>query len=184
MKLAKKGYTLLEILVVMAIIAVLLYMLTRMMANFRRTVELQQASDMIISSINETKNYSINNILPDGEIVDKDYIYAYKLEIDSTNNLKRSACKKKPTEFYWQCELGAKVDYFLQNMSNKIVFIGNNDCESIFLINLTGDWQTGDVASFPNGTCRIEMSHRDDSDIFREFIFNSEKNTFEIEYGS
>lgn len=181
MKSIKRGFTLLEILVVMAIIAVLLYMLVRVMANFRRTVELQQASDLIVSSINETKNYSANNILPDQVIIDKDSIYAYRL-LPTTNNIERKVCEKYMSAG-WNCDISIKKDLFL-DMGDKIVLTPEG-CDSILLINLTSDWQVGTYGTYVDtSSCVIKMSHRDDSDVFRKFIFDSTKNTFEVEYGN
>lgn len=180
MNTIKRGYTLLEILVVMAIIAILLSMLVSVMADFRRTVELQQASDFIASSINETKNYAANNILPDQVIIDKDSIYAYQI-LPTSNNLERRICEKYRSSS-WDCTISGKIDMFL-DMDDKIV-LNPVGCDSILLINLTSDWQVGTYGTYGDNSCVIEMSHRDDSDIFRKFVFDGKNNTFEIEYGS
>lgn len=183
MKIIKKGFTLLEILVVMAIISILLYMLVRVMANFRRTVELQQASDLIISSINETKNFSANNVLPDGLIRDDKNIYAYRL-VPQSNNIERKICQKISTSTIWDCSVSSKIDKLLNINNNKIILTPDS-CDSILLINLINDWQIGNTGTYnTDTTCKIEMSHQEDPDIFRKFVFNGAKNTFEVEYGN
>jgi prepilin-type N-terminal cleavage/methylation domain-containing protein len=181
MKIIKKGFTLLEILVVMAIISILLYMLVRVMANFRRTVELQQASDLIISSINETKNFSANNVLPDGLVRDDKNIYAYSL-VPQPNNIERKVCQKISSSTIWNCSVSPKIDKLLNINNNKIILTA--DCDSIILINLVNDWQVGNTGTYTDTTCEIEMSHQEDSDIFRKFVFDGTKNTFEVKYGN
>lgn len=178
----KKGYTLLEILVVMAIIAFLLAMLIQVMANFRRTIELQQASDLIVSSVNETKNYAANNVLPDGLVIDNNSIYAYRL-FPQSNDIERRVCQKIGNSLTWDCSISTKIDKFVDVQNNNIV-LNTVGCDSILLINLISDWQVGSSGVYSDSVCQIELSHRTNSQIFRKFIFNGAKNTFEIEYGN
>ena len=87
-------------------------MLVRVMANFRRTVELQQASDLIISSINETKNFSANNVLPDGLIRDDKNIYAYRLVPVSYTHLLLVMNKLKKLKKFFQMYQGLILQNF------------------------------------------------------------------------
>jgi len=178
----KKGYTLLEILVVMAIIAILLSMLIQVMANFRRTIELQQASDLITSSVNETKNYAANNVLPDGIVIDDESIYAYQL-VPQSNDIERRVCQKIGNSIFWDCTISTKVDNFI-SLENNNVLLNTVGCDSIILINLISDWQVENSGTYSDSICEIELSHKTNPEVFRRFIFDGAKNTFEVKYGN
>jgi len=182
MKTYKTAFTLLEILVVMAIIAVLLYMLIQVMAVFRRNVELQQASDQIISGINQTKNFATNNVLPNDITIENETIYAYKLTPEG-NNLTRRVCKKTGSVTIWDCSLTLEAESLLANYVQNVVLhpVG---CDSLLLINLVNDWQIINSDIYSDGECKLELSHEQDNRVFRTFVFNGSKNTFEVQYGS
>lgn len=184
-----KAFTLLEILVVMAIIAVIMYMIVQAMANFRRSVELQQASDQIVSAINETKNFASNNILPDDVSVseDSDKIFAYRLT-PAGNNIIRDVCAKTVTTLStsWECNVSTRSDKLVSDFLQNVV-IESVGCSDALLINLTNDWQyrlNYSLDYIDNNFCEFTLSHREDARVFRTFIFDAEKNTFEIKYGT
>lgn len=189
-KSKKSGFTFLEILVVMAILAVLLYMIVQSMANFRRSVELQQASDQIVSGVNETKNFASNNILPDDVVIEDDKIYAYRLSINGDkNNIIRETCSKVtdiiPTS-NWVCSVSTKQDVLLADSLSNII-IEPSGCVDVLLINMTNDWQYKTVTSTPDYVddtfCQFDLRHKHDPlVIFRSFIFDAQQNTFEVQY--
>src|SRR3972149_11416470 len=59
----KTAFTLVELLVVMAIIGAMLAMGIYAMVQFRRTIQLQQATSQILGIIKETQNLAKNNTL-------------------------------------------------------------------------------------------------------------------------
>lgn len=179
----KKAYTFLEILVVMAIIAILLYMLIQVIAAFRKNLELQQASDQITIGISETKNLSNNNILPDGLIPATNEVYAYSLEVVS-NRFIRSTCVRDILSSTWTCgSVGPQVDLVNSKLAN--IKLTSAGCDNILMINLTGDIKLGNSGVYiDTGTCEIALSHGEDSRIFRTFVFNSEENNSEIKYAN
>lgn len=184
LKSKKLGFTLLEILVVLAIIAVLMYMIVQVMANFRRSVELQQASDQIVSAVNETKNFASNNILPDDVDVDDTKIYAYRLA-PAGNNIARDVCSKTASSSSpWDCSVSTKQDFLVADFLQNII-ITPQGCVDALLINMTNDWQYTPASAVDYtdiGSCQFELSHKQDNRIFRTFVFDATKNTFEVKY--
>lgn len=174
-----KGFTLLEILVVMAIIAILLYLLIQSIAAFRRNIELQQAADQIVTGLNQTASYAGNNILPDGYSVTNDQIYGYVITTES-NNLVRKVCSKYITSTLWTCDDATSenlIEDILQNVRTSA------DCDGILITNLSGDYKIGSFGNFDSdGECTIELSHREDPQVFRKIIFDGLKNNYRTEY--
>lgn len=179
----KKAYTFLEILVVMAIIAILLYMLIQVIAAFRKNLELQQASDQITIGISETKNSSSNNILPDNLVPAPNEIYGYSLEVID-DRLIRSTCVRDVSSSTWICgSVGPQVDLINNVLAN--VKLTTTGCDNILMINLTGDIKLGNSGIYTDtGTCEVALSHGEDSRIFRTFVFDSVKNNSEIKYAN
>ncbi len=178
----KKAYTFLEILIVMGIIAVLLYMLIQVIAAFRRNLELQQASDQITIGISETKNLSNNNILPDSLIPTTTQIYGYSLEVVNYR-LVRSTCVRDVASTTWNCGgVGPQVDLVSDKLPN--VKLSSNGC-NVLMINSTGDIKLGNAGAYSDvGDCEFSLSHGEDPENFRTFVFNSEKNNTEIKYAN
>lgn len=179
----KKAYTFLEILVVMGIIAVLLYMLIQVIAAFRRNLELQQASDQITIGISETKNLSNNNILPDSLIPSSNEIYGYSLEV-LNYRLVRTTCVRDISDTTWNCgSVGPQVDLVTDKLVN--IKLSAAGCDNVLMINLTGDIKLGNAGSYSDvGVCEISLSHGEDLEKFRTFVFNSEMNNSEIKYAN
>lgn len=171
------GFTLLEILVVMAIIAVLLYFLIQSIAIFRRNVILQQASDQVSTVLTETSNYAGNNILPDGFSVENDKIYGYAIAIEN-NNLVRKVCTKALISNVWVCD-NSTSETLLEDVLISIRL--NADCEGVLFINLSGDVKIGSLGNFDSdGICTVELSHAEDTRIFRKIVFDGSKNNYEF----
>ncbi len=183
----KTAFTLLEILVVLAIISVLLYMIVQGMSNFRRSVELQQASDRIVSAINETKNFASNNILPDDVVIEDNKIYGYRLTPNvENNNIVREVCSKVVGSLTWDCSISSKKDDLVTGGSVQLqnIIITPQGCTSALLVNMTNDWLYEDINSgfVDQNYCVFELSHKQDMRIFRTFIFDAETNTFVMKY--
>lgn len=184
----KTAFTLLEILVVMAIIAVIMYMIVQSMANFRRSVELQQASDQIVAAVNETKNFASNNILPDDVNIlpDGKEIYAYRLT-PSGNNVIRDVCSKTIGNLSneWKCNISNRKDKLISDFLQNVVIEGSG-CSDTILITMTNDWQykeqSHDITYSDAEFCEFTLAHKEDMRVFRTFVFHAEKNTFEVEY--
>lgn len=185
----KTAFTLLEILVVLAIISTLLYMIVQAMSNFRRSVELQQASDRIVSAINETKNFASNNILPDDVVIENDKIYGYRLTPNIENNdIVREVCSKVVGSLTWDCSVSGQKDDLVTAGSVQLrnIVITPQGCTSALLVNMTNDWlyeNTNSGSGYVDQySCVFELSHKQDGSIFRTFIFDAENNTFVIKY--
>jgi len=180
----KTAFTLLEILVVLAIISTLLYMIVQSMSNFRRSVELQQASDQIASSINETKNFASNNILPDDVVVENDKIYGYRLTPNAeNNNIVREVCSKVVDSPTWDCSISSRKDYLIADFLQNVIIVPQG-CINILLINMTNDWlyEVDGSGFLDTGLCHLELSHKQDIRIFRTFVFDAKNNTFVMKY--
>lgn len=185
------GFSLLEILVVMAILAILMAMLSRAITNFRQTSELQQVNDQIMSGINETKSYVNNNVLPKDINIQSTYIYAYQLTIsDDKTNIIRKICSfdtNLPMNAdAWDCDISTRKDNLLSNQFKNIELSYSDECNGVLLINLTGDWQylsKTDNSYKDSGSCKFLLRNNKSAKIFRKFVFDTTNNSFELEYG-
>ena len=192
MKLRKNAFTLLEILVVMAILAILLFMMVRVISAFRRNVEVQQASEQIVAGINQTKNFSVNNILPDDVTLRTDSIYAYKLTPSAENdNIVRTICGQSVISSSWECSPSASISdseqYLVSDYVDNIV-LTTEGCQSMLLVNLVSDWKIEDEnidGNFRDDiACSIKLSHKNDDRVYRTFVFDGKLNTFEFKYAN
>ncbi len=178
------GYTFLELLVVMAIIAVLLYMLIQVIAAFRRNLELQQASDQITIGISETKNSSINNVLPDHVVPGTNEIYGYSLEVRDDRLVRiLEVCIKDPITNHLNCSYsGTPIDLVNTQFLSKVK-ISASGCDNVLMLNLTGDIKLGNGGTYSDSsTCEFTLTHAADGRTFRVFVFDSVNNTTEIKY--
>lgn len=156
------------------------------MANFRRSVELQQASDQIVSAVNETKNFASNNILPDGVAPGNEEVYAYRLT-PVGNNIVRDFCSREVsnTSDTWTCDRSYSQPQMLISDYLKNIVVEGSGCEDVLLITLTNDWQYREENNM-NYTdieyCEFLLKHKEDDRVFRTFVFNAKNNSFEVEY--
>lgn len=175
-----KAFTFLEILVVLAIISVMLMMLMTSFVSLRRTMELQQANDQIVLGLNQTKNFMNNNILPDNIVVDPsiENIYAYKLNFEN-NNISRQICWKTVSSTLWSCD--SYKELLINEKVTGNILLARNGCNSLLMINLTGDYKTGIDSNYSENNCEISLSHTDRPDkIFRVYEFLAQRNTFNV----
>lgn len=180
----KTAFTLLEILVVLAIISTLLYMIVQSMSNFRRSVELQQASDQIASSI----NFIIfnNHIIWKNIVTSKvfSFIYGYRLTPNAeNNNIVREVCSKVVDSPTWDCSISSRKDYLIADFLQNVIIVPQG-CINILLINMTNDWlyEVDGSGFLDTGLCHLELSHKQDIRIFRTFVFDAKNNTFVMKY--
>lgn len=137
-----KAFTLVELLIVMAIIGMATALGIAGMISFRRAVLLQQSSEEFLTTLKETRSFAENNVLPFAAN-SSSKIYAYSIIFKGGNNgkLERRLCSLDTNTpgATWLCSpngTNLKSDAF-----NDMEYVLNRPlgCEEILIENLTGD---------------------------------------------
>jgi prepilin-type N-terminal cleavage/methylation domain-containing protein len=185
LKTNEKGFSLIELIVVMAIIALLIGLGTESLIRFRSTVEVQEAGRQLVSQLNLLKNSAKNDVRPP-ELTQVSDIKGYQLLIDD-NELDLNVCTS-PTvntavQRWAECSPNEQLSQRLLELSINVNFtedsvsdIQNADqCDSVFFESLTGDIRvsdsgtnTGSADTQTNDICYI--AYQDNDERLQQFI--------------
>lgn len=178
----KKGYTIIEVLIVLAIIGVLLALSMAGLTQLNRVLQADQASKDFISIIKETKNFAKNNNV--SQETDRTKLlthqFGYKLDF-SGGTIKRSLCNKVYGASWQGASCPDAIDLKPQTYSNIIFKVVN--CDAVIFENLTET-----VAFMYSGLetsinkCEIDIRFADDNSLYRVLTFNSLNGDYSIEY--
>lgn len=180
-----RGFTLLEILISMAILGTLAVLGIWGILTLRRSVELQQSTNDLVSVIKETRSTAKNNTITKNVDTDN-YIYGYVLEF-TPNSIQRFLCAKDINSLVdvWNCITPGEqiIADFLYTQIN-VVTSGSAQCKKILFENLTGEIRiitATPTASTPfsDGYCEIDLIHKQNSNKKTVFV-DSIKNSFGI----
>ncbi len=140
---SSKAFSVIEILVVLAITAVLIGLSIFGMLQFRRVVEADQAVNDLVSVIKETKTRAKNNTVDtkNGFVAADmiDHNYGYFLQFDSLQ-VKRYTCKKPRNQSVWvpstDC-LTSNGEKLKKESFSNVGFDNLAVCDGILIENLT-----------------------------------------------
>lgn len=182
----KRAFTLVEILVSMAIISALVGLGIVSLSQFRRTMEADQAGDAIMAGIKETKNLaknnSVNGITSGSEMLNKNF--AYKLTFEG-NTVYRQLCSKGFTDPWGSPNcLGTKVDLKPSSFSNVLLAPqADSPCDIVYIENLTEKMYafkstvpTTEVTS----PCKIDLVFKDNSEKYRTLVIKPANGNYSI----
>ncbi|HLD03307.1 MAG TPA: prepilin-type N-terminal cleavage/methylation domain-containing protein [Candidatus Dojkabacteria bacterium] len=183
----KTAFTLVELLVVMAIIGAMLAMGIYAMVQFRRTIQLQQATSQILGIIKETQNLAKNNTLEKNVVADANfdkYSFGYFLVFKDFNIYRALGQRLQGPGEVWRIRgslpaTGLKSDIFAE------VQIKPVNCYAVVFINLTGDiiiQQTAaNVPQDIDTSCRLQIQHTQEAAIYKVIDINIINDTYKIE---
>lgn len=172
----RKGFTLVELLVVLAIVGLVSGLGIWGMSAFQRAVTLQQAVDEVIAVAKETRNRAENNVL-EVTNTDDEKIYAYRLNFQGNDLVRALYSYNNGT---WEEESGT------QRSEKSVIFediqygIANNGCQAVLFENLTGDMKVDLGSGYVDEDCVVRVQHKSAS---RQVIieFDALSNTFGIQ---
>ncbi len=182
-----QGYTMIELLAVMAIIAMLIALGIQGLLMLRSTIEVQESSKQAITMFSLMKNNAKNDVRKSNELDFKGYRY----RVDGDNHIDKCVIVDYATVNPWSCSYDSDVEAaFLTANYELNVGRGADDdpvqgvpeCTAIYFEHLTGDimvdLDTG--GSVPtNGKCFIPVT--DISKRFTNYLFiNGIQDSFKV----
>ena len=183
----KKAFTLVELLVVMAIIGAMLAMGIYAMVQFRRTIQLQQATSQILGIIKETQNLAKNNTLAKDVTADPNFnnlSFGYFLVFKDFNIYRTLGKRVQGPGQNWTIRDPLTTNGLKSDIFGDVQIIPDN-CYAVVFINLTGDiiiQQT--QASIPqdlNTSCRLQIKHTQEAAFYKVISINIKNDTYKIE---
>lgn len=183
----KTGYTLIELLAVMAIIGILISLGIQGLLMMRSTIEVQETSKQAISMFSLMKNSAKNDVRKSNELNFKGYRY----RVDGDNHIDRCTIVGYATSNPWDCVYDVEIENsFIGSNFELNVGVGVDDdpiqgvpkCRAIYFEHLTGDVlvETDSGSTLPsNAKCYIPLT--DTSNRFTNYVFfNAIQDSFKV----
>ena len=175
------AFTILELIIVLAIVGLVSGLAIYGFLTFRAIVETRQAVNEVITVTKETRNLAKNNVLPKTANTDL-YYYAYVLTFDEANNLNRYLCTRpKVGAPVWTCPVATqeKLKSSLYKQINYSLVL-NSSCHRILFENLTGDMLISKRKNytFADADCILKLTHNRQPGAVYEVFFNGTSNTY------
>lgn len=179
-----KAFSLVEIMIVLAIIGVLMGLGIYAMTQLRRTLEADQAVQDFSSIIKETEARAKNNTVPNGtaksQLISNNY--GYLLKFSEAEGIVRWVCHKALSDG-WQdvvndietkCE--ARESLIAASYGN--IKMKPDNCNSVIIENLTERMYFFDNSTGVIGDCEVTVNLSNPSEYFRTLVFYDGNDSF------
>lgn len=192
----KKGYTLVELLAVLAIIMILIAAGTAGLLQLRRNMDADQDGKNLVSILKATQTLANDNAIDINDVNNNsstfiNNIYGYLLFFDGST-VKRSICHRLFSDSWGisslsSCTPNPAEDLQPQNFANISLVPKNFDCNAVLMENVTGKFYflniTGTTASPSQNQnlCIVEINLKDTNSNYNQLVFNSGISSFDIE---